>query len=230
MILYGYNISPYTAKVRAVLRHKRVPFHEEQVHPLRRQILKRLSGQLQVPVLQDDGRVVADSTDIVRYLEERFPERPVIPHDPVLRARALLLEEWSDEGLSRVVAPVRWLIPVNHERSMATFRGAYPAGVAEDAAFAAVGRFMTVDMRRKYTRSLTRSPSPERLRRRLAEVLTLLDDALAETGWLVGTAPTVADVAAWGWLHLLEGMEGWELVQARPRVVRMLRGVDEMQA
>ena len=101
LTLFSYNVSPYAAKVRAVLGYKGVPFEERMVHPLERRELVQLSRQIAVPIIDDSGTVVADSTRIVAYLDERYPARPVIPRDPALRARALLLEEGFDEGLSR---------------------------------------------------------------------------------------------------------------------------------
>ncbi|HZS40204.1 MAG TPA: glutathione S-transferase N-terminal domain-containing protein, partial [Polyangia bacterium] len=126
--LYSYNISPYSAKVRAILRYKNLPFDERVVHPLRRRELERLSGQDAVPVIQDGADVIADSTRIAAFLDEKYPERPILPRAPAERARALLVEDWADEALVKAVQPVRWLIPANAARTVATFRSAYPAG------------------------------------------------------------------------------------------------------
>jgi glutathione S-transferase len=224
MILYGYSISPYAAKIRAILQHKGLPFEERHVHPLRRGALGRLSGQRLVPVLDDSGHVVADSSRIARYLDQRYPERPVIPADAVLRARALLLEEWADEGLPRVVQPVRWLIPANADKTMARFRAAYPPGRLEDAAFFAVRTGLLRAVRSKYGALFERT-SPAAALNRLAEGMDLLDAALAETGYLVGPTPTVADFAAWGLVHFLEELDGWETVKARRNVARWLKAM-----
>src|SRR5689334_5172036 len=132
-----------------VLSHKRIPFSERVVHPLRRGELVRLSRQAAVPVVDDAGTIVADSTRIVAYLDERYPERPVLPRDPALRARALLLEEGFDEGLSATIQPVRWSIPANARRTAARFRSAYPPGVVDGAQLALVNAVMRLDVRRK---------------------------------------------------------------------------------
>jgi glutathione S-transferase len=222
MILYSYNVSPYAAKVRAILAHKGLAFEERVVHPMKRGELKRLSGQVAVPVLVDGSEVVADSTRIARYLDGKHPEPRIVPEDPTLRTRALLLEEWADEGLSRVVQPVRWLIPDNFKRTIALFRSAYPTGTGEDARWLAIRRFMKLDMSRKYGNRFG-APPPSAILNRLAEVMDLLDAQLAETGWLAGPEPSVADFAAWGFLHFLEGLDGWETVKTRKRVLRLIR-------
>jgi glutathione S-transferase len=211
--------------VRAILRYKRLPFEERVVHPLHRGALKKLSGQLAVPVLDDGGTVIADSTRIARHLDEKSPEPPLLPADPVLRARSLLLEEWADEGLARVIQPVRWFL--NEKHSLALFRSAYPAGRAQDLEWAAVSRFLRVDFRRKYGDRFGAQPASVILQR-LAEVCDLLDGVLAETGWLVGPSPTVADFAAWGTMGFLEDLDGWETVKARRRVARWLKELKKL--
>jgi glutathione S-transferase len=219
--LWSYPVSPYAAKVRAVLRWKGLPFEETNVHPLKRGHLVKLTGRNQVPVLvDDDGTAVTDSTAIVRHLEQRHPERPVYPADPVLRARALLLEEWADEGLPGVVQPVRWLIKANRAKTMATFRGGYPAGKLWDALFQAVGQRQLLKERRLYGQ-----PRDTDYLNRLGEVMKYLDGALAETGFLAGPAPSVADFAVYGFVSLLDGLDGWETVKANRRVAKLVKTI-----
>lgn len=222
LTLFSYNVSPYAAKVRAVLRHKRIPFSERVVHPLRRGELVRLSRQAAVPVVDDAGTIVADSTRIVAYLDERYPERPVLPRDPALRARALLLEEGFDEGLSATIQPVRWSIPANARRTAARFRSAYPPGVVDGAQLALVNAVMRLDVRRKYGSRAFGVKPPAMLLARLGELVDVIENALGDSGWLVGPAPSVADFALYGWLSQLDGLDGWDLVQARHRLARLM--------
>jgi glutathione S-transferase len=227
IVLHSYNVSPYAAKVRGILRYKGLAFEERVVHPLRRQELERVSGQSLVPVVEDGADVVSDSTRIAAFLDERYPERPILPRAAGERARVLLVEDWADEALVKTVQPVRWLIPANAARTIATFRSAYPAGRADDLTFAVVGRVLKLDQRRKYGNragQLARSAILERL----AETADLLDGALAETGFLCAATPTVADFAAWGFVSLLDGLDGWETIKARKHLYAwhksMLRG------
>ncbi len=230
LTLYGFNISPYVAKVRAILRYKGLEFQERAVDPFDRRELKRLSGQSMVPVLAHDNHVVADSSRIARYLDDCFPARPVFPRDPKLQARALLLEEWADEGLPRVIQPVRWLIPANAERTLALFRSSYPPGPVEDLKFAAVSRILRWDQARKYGPRLFGRSRPSTILNRLAEVLDYVDAQLAETGFLVGDGPTVADFALYGFVHFLEGLDGWETAKARRRVMKLIKLIGEPTA
>lgn len=60
-----------------------------------------VSGQGLVPVIVDDGQVVADSTRILRYLDERYPESRLFPSDPARRAEVDIFLEWFNEQWKR---------------------------------------------------------------------------------------------------------------------------------
>jgi glutathione S-transferase len=94
-VLRVYRI-PYSTNVERVslaLAHKGLEVEWEDVDPADRGPVERLSGQPLVPVLVHDGRVIADSTVILRYLEELKPEPPLFPRD---EARAAELEVFLD--------------------------------------------------------------------------------------------------------------------------------------
>lgn len=94
-------------KVRLGLEWKGLPFTLEDIPPVDRSSPRRASGQGLVPVLVDGDRSVSDSTAILLHLESRFPDPPLVPRDPVLRAECLVLEDWADErfmAMSRRIA------------------------------------------------------------------------------------------------------------------------------
>lgn len=51
-----------------------------------------------VPVLIDDGGIIYESTVVNEYLEERFPEHPLMPRDPLARARMRIWEDYGDNA------------------------------------------------------------------------------------------------------------------------------------
>jgi glutathione S-transferase len=98
--LYQFELSHYCEKIRLILDYKGLPYRKIEVTPGIGQLeLYRLSGQRQVPVLKDGTEVIADSSAIARYLDQRYPERPIIPSDPKQRALCFLMEEWADESI-----------------------------------------------------------------------------------------------------------------------------------
>jgi len=98
--LYQFEASAYSEKIRLILDYKQLPYKAIEVTPGVGQIdLYRLSGQRKVPVLKDNTEVIPDSTAIARYLDEKYPERPLIPPEPRQRGLCLALEDWADESL-----------------------------------------------------------------------------------------------------------------------------------
>ena len=61
----------------------------------------RVSGQELVPVLEHDGRILADSPLILEYLEQTFPERSLLPADPARRAEIRIFCDWFNRVWKR---------------------------------------------------------------------------------------------------------------------------------
>lgn len=98
--LYQSELSPYSEKVRLMLDYKGLAYRKIEVTPGVGQIeVYRLSGQPQVPVLKDGNVIVADSTEIAKYLDRQYPDRPLIPAADKQRGLCLLMEEWADESI-----------------------------------------------------------------------------------------------------------------------------------
>jgi glutathione S-transferase len=101
LTLYDAPRCPYCARVRIVLAEKDIP-HESVVIDLANRPAwlyeKNPSGK--VPVVEEDGWVLPESAVIGEYLDERYPEPPLLPADPGERAVARLLvfrhDDFSD--------------------------------------------------------------------------------------------------------------------------------------
>jgi glutathione S-transferase len=98
--LYQWELSQFSEKVRLILDYKGLNYRKIEVTPGIGQVeLFRLTGQKQVPVLKDGHKYIVDSTEIAKYLDSEYPDRPLLPTDPKKRALALLLEDWADESI-----------------------------------------------------------------------------------------------------------------------------------
>jgi glutathione S-transferase len=104
MQLYSGPLSLFTAKVRIALDEKGlaydridVPFSRERGYEPKHPDVVALNPKAQVPVLVDDGVALYDSTIILEYLEDRYPDPPLFPRDVRERARCRQLEAAADE-------------------------------------------------------------------------------------------------------------------------------------
>lgn len=100
----GSYVSPYVRKVLVCLGIKRIPYELDPIVPFfGNDAFAQISPLRRVPVLLDDRITVSDSTVICEYLEERYPEPPLFPREPRLRARARWLEEFADTRIGDVL-------------------------------------------------------------------------------------------------------------------------------
>jgi glutathione S-transferase len=87
--LCGFRISNYHNKVRIALLEKGVAFEEdENVKPSQEGEYLAKSPMGKVPYLEVDGTRIRESSAILEYLEDAYPQKPLLPSDPVVRARA----------------------------------------------------------------------------------------------------------------------------------------------
>ncbi len=116
-IIYGNEMSPYSIKLRAFLRYKNIPFewrnratHEDE-----------FKAHAKLPIipllLLPDGTALQDSTPIMDHLETHYPNPPQHPADPELRFLSILLEEFGDEWLNKIMFHFRWYAAVDQQNA-----------------------------------------------------------------------------------------------------------------
>lgn len=87
--LCGFHVSNYHNKVRIALLEKGIPFEEDAAcRPSQDEDWLARSPMGKVPILElDGGRRIAESEVICEYLEETYPQKPLLPKDPYERAK-----------------------------------------------------------------------------------------------------------------------------------------------
>lgn len=87
LTLYDARPCPYCARVRILLAEKLVHYEIVEIDLLNRPTwLYEKNAIGKVPVLEEEGFVLPESRVIMEYLEERYPEPPLLPSDPGERA------------------------------------------------------------------------------------------------------------------------------------------------
>jgi len=117
--LYQYAISPFCTKIALILNIKGVPYHvvEVPVSKTRQthKLFSNYSPTCKLPVIEHNGKFIDDSTDIAYYLDEKWPDPPLIPIEERLWAKCHPYEDWADESLNFYMMKLRWL-PQNRKR------------------------------------------------------------------------------------------------------------------
>ncbi len=103
--LYHLWLSPACRKVRLVLGEKRLEYtlEIEKVWERRADFLA-MNPAGEVPTLIDDGAVLADGSAICEYLDEAYPEPPLLGGDARARAETRRLAQWFDGKFAREVS------------------------------------------------------------------------------------------------------------------------------
>jgi glutathione S-transferase len=127
--LYDNPFSPFARKVRMVLAHKRIPFRSiDALAKEHEGDLIRVNPRAEVPVVNDGGFIVSNSSEIVAYLEDRQPEPRVFPSTPKGRAQARYWERLSDSFVDSVIHDISiWMWPT-HQRKDEPPEGLLEAG------------------------------------------------------------------------------------------------------
>jgi len=138
MKIIGSYVSPYVRKVLACLNLKGLAYEIDPITPFYGdESFEAMSPLRRIPVLVDGDLKLCDSSVICAYLDEAYPERPLLPADVKARARARWLEEFADSRMGdvfiwglfyqKIVHPVVWGQPGDVARIEKTLSTDAPA-------------------------------------------------------------------------------------------------------
>jgi glutathione S-transferase len=224
ILLYDHGDSPFCLKTRICLQVKGVPFRRVTVTLGRLRELWRLNPLRKVPVLVHGPDVVCDSSRIVRHLEARWPDPVLVPTGPEACAYAGLLEDWADEALYFLVCAFKWLNPANRPSALANTVTEFAGGPVR----ALVGCVLARRVRRRYAAWGYGPDALPVLEERMRENLRVLSGLLAGKAFLLGRAPTVADVAAFAQLTWMDRYAEARLLDEAPAVRAWLARLAEL--
>jgi glutathione S-transferase len=234
LTVVGMPGSPYSRKLRAALRYRRIPHAWVTQFSAEARGLPKPRVELLPQLLLEsaDGTLEArtDSTPLLRELERLGLGRSVIPPDPVVALVDALVEDYADEWLTKAMFHYRWAYALDAAHAAAMLprwpRTDAPEheSVALGTAFAErqIGRLGVVGS------SAITAPVIEDSYRRL---LHLLDARLAESRFVMGGRPGTADFGLYGQLTQLVGFEPTSRAIAlaiAPRVVAWVDVVEDL--
>lgn len=182
------RFSPYCWRTKMALLHKGLEFEtiawrftdKETVAP---------SGSTRVPVIDDGDKWIADSWKIALYLDETYPQRPLMNSDTV-RSLCKFVNSWCDMSLNKAIRPLALLQvhSILHDTDANYFRESREAMLGM---------------------SLEDSCADQTAARAaFIEILAPAEQELVEKIYLGGDSPSYADYALFGslkWVHSVSG-------------------------
>ena len=176
------RFSPYCWRTRMALAHKGLAV-ESRPTPFTGIAKIAGGGQKTVPVIEDNGRLVADSWAIAFYLEETYPDRPSLFGGPGGVALSKFVENWTQSAIHANL--IRLIVKDIHDRLL-----------PEDRAYFRQSREKRFGVRLEEVQA----GREERLAR-LHGALAPLSTTLAKQPFLGGDGPLHADYIVFGSLQ-----------------------------
>lgn len=227
LTLLHHNISVCAQKVRLALYEKGLAWEGREIDLMKQEHLTpdflRINSKGLVPVLLHDGTPICESTVILEYLEDVFPDTPLRPASALGKARMRTWTKIPDEGLHTACASVTYASAFVHQLRSGHDKQEWEARLRKlpDRARAArQGLILEQEFEAPFVKDAVLLHD---------KVLREMNIALESQPWLAGDEFTLADIAIVPYVTRLDrlGLEGmwatlpkvgsWlERVQARP--------------
>lgn len=200
--LFGFELSPYSVKVRSYLRYKNIP-HEWIVRGMAQmpEFQKYAKLPLVPMVVTPDESVMQDSTPIIENLEQHYPDNPVIPADPTLAFISFLLEEFADEWGNKAMFHYRWRRDVDQESAAARLAREQLGEQADETILEGARKMIRDRMVSRVWFVGSSDETAPLIESEYKELLTLLEAHLTERPYLMGAQPSFADFGLFGQLY-----------------------------
>jgi glutathione S-transferase len=232
--LSGGTGSPYTQKMVALMRYRRLPYAVRWGIPA--QICEAMGVEKPKPIFEptfffdEDGgtKAVCDSTPIIRRLEDNYTGRSVLPTDPALAFIDYLIEDFADEWCTKYMFHYRWhqavdagnagtLLPLSMDVSMPKDKHKKFKHWVEDRQ---VSRLHVVGS------NASTAPVIDASYRRF---LAAMENHLANQNFMLGNRPGAGDFGLYGQLSQLVGVDPTPRAIAHEVSPRTVAWVDLMR-
>ena len=235
--VFGNPASPYTRKILSYLRYKNVPYNVTwgDVKSNLKLINKSVPSPILLPtvILDVDSDPITDSTPIIREIEQKYPNKSVIPNNPTLALVNYLIEDYADEWLTKFMFHFRWAFDedINNAKNKLTLLHGVTTNekikktISDFISDKQTNRLWVVGSN-KYT--------AEFIENNYQDFLRILDGCLLHSPFILGSRPSSCDFAIYGqltqlinfdptsrkiahkismravaWIELMEDLSGW---------------------
>ncbi|TNE40687.1 MAG: glutathione S-transferase family protein [Alphaproteobacteria bacterium] len=113
--VFGLKVSYFTGKLEGYLRYKEIPYEYcPATVTYFMKVMPSETGAMQMPAVQlEDGRWMTDTSPMIDWFEDQYPEPAILPEDPVQGFVCRLIEDYADEWLWRPAMHYRWSYPLS---------------------------------------------------------------------------------------------------------------------
>ena len=230
--LYHNDMSTCAQKVRFLLAEKGLEWEGRELNLRRGDQLQpdflKINPKGLVPVLDHDGNILVESNIILDYLNEVFPEPPLLPTGPAARAKARWWMKKLDDGIHIEIVALSFAIAFRYQLIEAC-----GSDEALEKHFAGIPDPYIREVQRQVVPAGIESPRFVQAIQEFEKLLAEMEDALASQPWLVGDNLTLADIAYSPYVTRLDHLRLQGMWDNKPRFadwyerLRQTRGYQE---
>ena len=210
--LIGNVGSPYTRKMLAYLRYKRIPYEVIWGQP--EDVLKEMSIEppkpilLPVFILDREGKATAvtDSTPLIREFEEKYPDRSVLPKDPALNFINYVLEDFGDEWCTKFMFHYRWHFDEDADNAGTMLPLGINSALRDDELVFFKEYFAKRQIDRLWVVG-SNNDTAEFIDKSYKNVLSIFEEHFKKQPFLLGNYPSSCDFAIYGQFTQLVGFD-----------------------
>jgi glutathione S-transferase len=231
LVLAGQYGSPYTLKMRGVLRYRQIPF---------RWVLRDSKWDdlppppvpiIPVIVYQNEdgshGEATVDSSPQIRRLEAEFEGRSLTPTDPALAMIDSLIEDYGDEWVTKAMYHYRWAYQPDIEKAGKLLPISRNLQMGSDEAQKMYDFITNRQITRRELVGSTELNQPI-IEGSYERLLDIMQEQLANHDFLLGDRPGRSDFGIYGQLTQLVKWDPTPMAIAADRAIKVVNWVDRM--
>jgi len=219
--IFGADLSPYSVKVRAYARYKKIPHTWIPRDQNSNEEFGKYAKLPLIPlVVTPDDQAMQDSTPIIERLDVVFPEPSIHPNDSALAFLSALIEEYGDEWGNKPMFHYRWFYePDQQSTGERLARGMAPD--LPDEQVAALQQTIIERMVPRLSFVGSSAATKDQIEGSFARLLAILEAHLASRPYLFGARPAFGDfgLAPQLWECSTDPTAGALMRGSAPRVV-----------
>ena len=222
--LIGAPGSPYTRKMLAWLRFKRIPYAIDWSN-------RKINANYPPPKVSliptfylpdDNGEIeaVVDSTPIIKRLETEFPTRSTTPPHPITRFLSDLIEDYADEWLTKIMFHYRWAFEEDAANAGSLLPFFRSIQVDDEQASVLEAAFTDRQINRLYVVGSNEITRPI-IEASYLRIIDILANLIQRNEFVLGARPCAADFGIFGQFTQLSQIEPTSLAILAKRSQRV---------